>query len=98
MCDSEIPELRLIAGDAHMSACHYAEELEGVTVESLRQTVDVTADAELFAGEIAALGPNGEEDEVEADTTDVIVEEGIAHPGVTERGLESDSGLPPEVR
>jgi len=96
LCDSEDPALRLVAGDAHMSACHYAEELAEVTIESLRQKVDVMAEAELFAGDLAP-GGNGEE-ELEADTTDVIVEEGVAHPGVTERGLEADSGLPPEVR
>ena len=31
-----------MAGDAHLAACHYAEELAEVTVESLRETVDVT--------------------------------------------------------
>jgi oligopeptide/dipeptide ABC transporter ATP-binding protein len=96
LCDSEDPALRLVAGDAHMSACHYAEELAEVTIESLRQKVDVMAEAELFAGDLAP-GGNGEE-ELEADTTDVIVEEGVAHPGVIERGLEADDGLPPEVR
>jgi oligopeptide transport system ATP-binding protein len=40
LCDGEVPELRLIAGDAHRSACHYAETLEGVTVETLRAKVD----------------------------------------------------------
>jgi peptide/nickel transport system ATP-binding protein len=97
MCDSEVPALRLVAGDAHMSACHYAEELAEVTIESLRQKVDVMAEAELFAGELVP-GGNGEEEGVDAETTDVIVEEGVAHPGVTERGLEGDTGLPPEAR
>jgi peptide/nickel transport system ATP-binding protein len=97
MCDSEVPALRLVAGDAHMSACHYAEELAEVTIESLRQKVDVMAEAELFAGDLAP-GGNGEDEGVDAETTDVIVEEGVAHPGVTERGLEGDSGLPPEAR
>jgi oligopeptide/dipeptide ABC transporter ATP-binding protein len=97
LCNSETPSLRLVAGDAHMSACHYAEELAEVTVESLRQSVDVTADAELFAGDVGIPLPNGEEEDLETETTDVIVEEGVAHPGVTERGLEGDSGLPPEV-
>ncbi len=40
LCDSEVPELRLVAGDAHCSACHYAETLEGVTIETLRAKVD----------------------------------------------------------
>jgi hypothetical protein len=90
LCDSEVPSLRLVAGDAHMSACHYAEELAEVTIESLRQSVDVTADAELFAGEVGVPLPNGEEEDLETETTDVIVEEGVAHPGVTERGLEGE--------
>ena len=33
------------------------------------------------------------------ETTDVIVEEGVAHPGVTERGLEGEGpGIWPEAR
>jgi oligopeptide/dipeptide ABC transporter ATP-binding protein len=51
LCDAEVPELRLVEGDAHLSACHYAEELEGVTVESLRQSVDVTDEVELLAAD-----------------------------------------------
>src|SRR5215204_6926207 len=47
LCDAEVPELRLITGDAHRSACHYAEELEGVSVESLRESVDVVSAAEM---------------------------------------------------
>ena len=46
LCDTEVPELRLVAGDAHRAACHYAETLEGVTVDSLRATAD---DTELVA-------------------------------------------------
>jgi oligopeptide/dipeptide ABC transporter ATP-binding protein len=42
LCTTEVPALRLVTGDSHRSACHYAETLEGVTVDSLR-----TADAEL---------------------------------------------------
>jgi oligopeptide transport system ATP-binding protein len=42
LCDGEVPELRLVAGDAHRAACHYAETLEGVTVESYRARVDET--------------------------------------------------------
>ena len=47
-CDQDVPELRLVAGDAHCSACHYAETLEDVTVESLRSSVD---EDELVASE-----------------------------------------------
>jgi len=49
LCDSEVPELRLVTGDAHRSACHYAETLEGVTVDSLRAKAEV---AELVAAEV----------------------------------------------
>jgi oligopeptide/dipeptide ABC transporter ATP-binding protein len=40
LCDAEVPELRLIAGDSHRAACHYAETLEGVTVDVYRTKVD----------------------------------------------------------
>jgi len=48
LCDTEVPELRLITGDAHRAACHYAETLEGVSVDSLRSKAD---EAELVAAE-----------------------------------------------
>ena len=48
LCDGEIPEMRLVAGDAHMASCHYSEELAGVTVDSLRARVDVDDVAELI--------------------------------------------------
>jgi oligopeptide/dipeptide ABC transporter ATP-binding protein len=89
LCDGEVPALRLVAGDAHMSACHYAEELADVTIESLRASVDVTADAELLDVGPVLVGPNGEDD-VDAEPTDVFVEEGVAHPGVTERSLDDE--------
>ena len=57
LCDSEVPELRLVVGDSHTSACHYAETLEGVSVDTLRAEVDqadlVIADAEPV-GEVGA--------------------------------------------
>jgi oligopeptide/dipeptide ABC transporter ATP-binding protein len=89
ICDGEVPALRLVAGDAHMSACHYAEELADVTIESLRASVDVTADAELVDSGLVVPRTNGE-DEVDAEASDVFVEEGVAHPGVTERSLEDE--------
>jgi glutathione transport system ATP-binding protein len=105
LCDAEVPALRLVAGDAHMSACHYAEELVDISIESLRQLVDVTADTELLDLGVFASGPNGEERDA-AEATDLIVEEGVAHPGVIERSLEDDrsgawpaepeDGRPPE--
>jgi peptide/nickel transport system ATP-binding protein len=84
-CETDDPNLRLVAGDAHLAACHYSEELVGITVESLRQSIDVVADSEL-----ADLGvpseifvPAGEpEDEIVVG--DIAVAEGTAHPGVTD--------------
>jgi hypothetical protein len=47
LCDAEVPQLRLISGDAHMAACHYAEDLQEISVETLREQVDVTSAAEV---------------------------------------------------
>ena len=52
LCDTEVPELRLVTGDAHRAACHYAETLEGVTVESLRAKAE---EADLVAAETDPL-------------------------------------------
>ncbi len=49
-CDEAVPPLRLVAGDAHRSACHYAEELRGVTVETIRASV---GDADLLEADVA---------------------------------------------
>ena len=65
LCDAEIPELRLVAGDNHRSACHYAETLEDVTVSTLRDKLD---DAELLGLELEARGDQGPEVETEATT------------------------------
>ena len=44
-CSTEVPPLRLVAGAAHFSACHYAEELGNVDVAEFREeAVDVIAD------------------------------------------------------
>jgi oligopeptide/dipeptide ABC transporter ATP-binding protein len=50
LCDSTVPELRLVTGDSHRAACHYAETLEGVTIEGLRAKVNA---AELIDTEVA---------------------------------------------
>jgi oligopeptide/dipeptide ABC transporter ATP-binding protein len=95
-CDNDDPALRLVAGDAHMAACHYAEELAEVTVESLRATVDVEAASELsdqvLHGDTAAL-----ELRDEAVVGDVAVAEGAAHPGVTDRAEDQVEQWPADT-
>jgi oligopeptide/dipeptide ABC transporter ATP-binding protein len=84
-CETDDPNLRLVAGDAHLAACHYAEELTGITVESLREKVDVIADAELAdLGAPSAIYVPAGEPEDEIIVGDVAVAEGAAHPGVTD--------------
>jgi oligopeptide/dipeptide ABC transporter ATP-binding protein len=89
ICATDDPPLRLVAGDAHRAACHYAEDLADVTVESLRTTVDVVADAEVADAEVAApeaVPQDQLEGELEdaVSVGDVAVVEGAAHPGVTD--------------
>ena len=44
-CSTEVPPLRLVAGTAHFSACHYAEELGNVDVAQFREeSVELVAD------------------------------------------------------
>jgi oligopeptide transport system ATP-binding protein len=43
ICADQDPELRLVGGDAHLSACHFAETLNDVTVTTLRESVDIDA-------------------------------------------------------
>jgi oligopeptide/dipeptide ABC transporter ATP-binding protein len=40
LCNTVVPELRLVTGDAHRASCHYAETLEQASVDSLRAEVD----------------------------------------------------------
>jgi len=40
MCRHEVPELRVVEGDAHMSACHYAETLRDVGRSELAASVE----------------------------------------------------------
>jgi oligopeptide/dipeptide ABC transporter ATP-binding protein len=82
LCNTEIPELRLVAGDAHLAACHYSEELAEIDVVKLRETVDVASAAELADLDSLAFQPADEEDEELV--SDVAVAEGAAHPGVTD--------------
>ncbi|HEX6417337.1 MAG TPA: ABC transporter ATP-binding protein [Acidimicrobiales bacterium] len=81
-CQTDDPALRLVAGDAHLAACHYAEELTEVTVESLRAAIDLSAAAEL-ADAVVPTEPGPVEDG--AVVEDVAVAEAAAHPGVTDR-------------
>jgi oligopeptide/dipeptide ABC transporter ATP-binding protein len=59
LCDSEVPELRLVAGDAHRAACHYAETLEGLGVEGLRDQID--EDELLAAEDVVEVAEEAEE-------------------------------------
>jgi len=54
LCDSEVPELRLVSGDSHRAACHYAETLESITIDTLRADVDKAA---LVADDVAVKVP-----------------------------------------
>jgi peptide/nickel transport system ATP-binding protein len=51
LCSEQDPYLRLVTGNAHQAACHYAEELADVTVESLRAEVAEVAPEELVPDE-----------------------------------------------
>ena len=39
-CTDAVPPLRLVAGDSHQAACHYAEDLAGMTVDRFRASID----------------------------------------------------------
>ena len=58
LCTDAVPPLRLVAGDAHQAACHYAEDLVGMTVDGFRRSVD---EAELVPVEVEAAGDAVEE-------------------------------------
>ncbi len=51
LCNESEPELRLVTGDNHRAACHYAEELADLDVEALRASVD---DAELVEADLGS--------------------------------------------
>jgi oligopeptide/dipeptide ABC transporter ATP-binding protein len=57
VCNEAVPPLRLVAGDAHQAACHYAEELAEVSVASLKASV---SEAELVVADDEAT-PGGEQ-------------------------------------
>mgnify|MGYP001397572919 CR=1 FL=1 len=70
ICDSEVPELRLVEGDAHRAACHFAETLAEVSVDSLRSSV---SDDELV---VSDEEPEGVDDQALAE--DAVAEGGEA--------------------
>jgi oligopeptide/dipeptide ABC transporter ATP-binding protein len=55
LCNDQVPALRLVAGDAHLSACHYAEELATVTIDSLREAVDLDAESAIADADLSDL-------------------------------------------
>ena len=87
-CSADDPALRLVAGDAHLAACHYAEDLAEVTVESLRSSVDVHDEFEISD---VRLGRDTGRPEIrdEAVVEDVAVPEAVAHPGVIDRAEDN---------
>jgi oligopeptide/dipeptide ABC transporter ATP-binding protein len=94
-CETDDPALRLVAGDAHMAACHYAEELAEVSVDSLRAMVDVEASTELVDRALPRepIVPEHEPAD-QAFVGDVAVPEAASHPGVTEQGAGEDEEWP----
>jgi oligopeptide/dipeptide ABC transporter ATP-binding protein len=97
LCEAEIPALRLIAGDAHTSACHYAEDLADVSVDALRSSVDTSAEEEWADLTSTAEGPEIEGEEMEERLTGLADLEAAAHPGVTEHALGDQSHVGPEA-
>jgi len=107
ICDTENPALRHVGGDDHTAACHFAEELAEVTIESLRSSVDVQDESLLADTALPeeVLVPAGEPDH-QAHVRDLSVEEAVAHPGVIDRAegtaggewLEEGDGAPEEGR
>jgi oligopeptide/dipeptide ABC transporter ATP-binding protein len=84
LCNEEVPALRLVAGDAHLSACHYAEELAEVTVESLRQAIDIEAewaDVVVSSEPVVVEEPGEPQPHIEGD---IGMDQGAAHPGVAD--------------
>jgi oligopeptide/dipeptide ABC transporter ATP-binding protein len=55
-CDHDDPALRLITGDDHRAACHYAEDLADVTLETLRAEVVAAAPEELVPDDAEVVG------------------------------------------
>ena len=90
LCDGEVPALRLITGDAHSSACHYAEELADISIDSLRTSVDTTAEEGWADLVEAGPGPEIEGEELQERVSRVADIEAAAHPGVTEEALGAD--------
>ena len=87
-CETDDPALRLVAGDAHMAACHYAEELAEVSIDSLRAMVEVETSTELVDRALPREPIVPVDEPVDqAFVGDVAVPEAASHPGVTEQGV-----------
>ena len=92
MCDEQVPELRLVAGDAHLASCHFAEEVGEVDVGKLR--AEAAAHDELLVGDVELTIDTTAEEE---GTDRLAVDETIspASPDVTESsviGPTADAG------
>jgi peptide/nickel transport system ATP-binding protein len=85
-CSDQDPALLLVTGDDHLAACHFSHELADVTVDVMRREADRAVevdDAVLPAEGSGQAAPDAAATQVD-EPRDVMVEEGIAHPGVVE--------------
>jgi oligopeptide transport system ATP-binding protein len=84
MCDEQVPELRLVSGDAHLASCHFAEEVGEVDVGKLR--AEAAAHDELLVGDVELTIDTTAEEE---GTDRLAVDETIspASPDVTESSV-----------
>jgi oligopeptide/dipeptide ABC transporter ATP-binding protein len=98
MCDAEVPALRLVAADAHMSACHYAEDLAATTVETLREMVDVASDEEVSDAELVEIVAEAETPEAaEVAIAAVASERGVVADGMPNDDEGRVAGLPDDA-
>ncbi len=73
-CDQEIPALRSVSTTHHTAACHFAETLADVSMDDLRQRVEVVAD-EFEAADVVTP---------DADSHDPAAQDPIARQEVSE--------------
>ncbi len=53
LCDTEVPALRLVDGDSHLAACHFAEEVGEVDVEDLAASRESDGGDSVVVDEVA---------------------------------------------